>query len=217
MLKLVIGTKNYSSWSLRAWLLLAHHRLDFEEILEPLSGPDLSKRLAVHSPSARVPVLIDGKQHIWDSLAICEYTSEQHLNGNGWPVDPAARAFGRSITAEMHSGFTDLRNHLPMNCRARRKISIDQKTQRDIDRIQAIWQECYERFGGPYLLGDFSIADSFFAPVAMRFITYQVSLEPASKRFIEQLLENHAMKDWLNSSFNDTEIVPEDEAGEPVE
>jgi glutathione S-transferase len=213
MLKLVIGTKNYSSWSLRPWLLMAHHQLDFEEALESLAEPNLSSRLKKHSPSARVPVLIDKELHIWDSLAICEYISEQYLNNLGWPSDTKKRAHARSLVCEMHAGFTDLRNNLPMNCRAKRRVTIDHATQQDIDRVQEMWSYCYANYGGPYLMGNFSIVDCFYAPVAMRFITYQVPLTDTSRQFINALLNNPAMKQWLDAAYADDEVVPEDESG----
>ena len=217
-MKLVIGNKNYSSWSLRPWLLLTHFKLPFEEINISLGAENLSDQLQQFSPSCRVPVLIDGPVTVWDSLAICETVSEQYLDGKGWPTEETARAHARSISAEMHSSFLALRNELPMNCRARRKIAISPLALKDIARIDTIWSDCISRSnaGGPWLFGDFSIADCMFAPVVLRFRTYGIGGSEASQRYMENVLANKHLLAWIDAGKKEVEVLPEDEAGEDV-
>ena len=216
-MKLVIGNKNYSSWSLRAWLLLAKFNLDFEEIQESLRQTDLKARLQQYSPTGRVPVLIDDSTTVWDSLAICEYVSERYLEGKGWPADVNARAQARAICAEMHAGFMGLRRELPMNCRATRKVSPSIEAQQDIARIDAIWAERIDQCAGPWLFERFSIADCFYAPVVMRFRTYGVSLSAAASRYQNFVLSDDTLNKWVAAGCAETGIVPEDEAGVDVE
>ncbi len=161
---LVIGNYNYSTWSMRPWLLIKAFYIPCEVIVESLCGADLSERLRRHSPSARVPVLKDGVIDVWDSLAICEYLSEHYLDGKGWPADKTARAFARSVSAEMHSGFSALRGEMPMNIRARRRIEPSDACLRDIDRVTEIWETGRRNFAhqGNFLAGTFSIADCLF-------------------------------------------------------
>ncbi|MEL7143357.1 MAG: glutathione S-transferase family protein [Cyanobacteria bacterium J06573_11] len=217
MLKLVIGNKNYSSWSLRAWLLLASFDLAFEEIQESLRqdapGGSLTERLGKYSPTGRVPVLIDGDLTVWDTLAIDEYVSEKYLGGRGWPADEALRAEARAICAEMHAGFFGLRNELPMNCRALRTVVPTAAAQKDIARIDAIWSHCMTQYNGPWLFGDFSIADCFYAPVVLRFNTYDISLSDAATQYQSFALKQPILNRWVNAGKAETEIVPEDEAG----
>ncbi|MEL7331224.1 MAG: glutathione S-transferase family protein [Cyanobacteria bacterium J06560_2] len=212
-MKLVIGNKNYSSWSLRAWLLLASFDLEFEEQLESLRQPGLQARLGQYSPTARVPVLIDSEVVVWDTLAIDEYVSEQYLAGKGWPADVARRAKARAICAEMHAGFMGLRSELPMNCRALRTVHPSEAAKKDIARIDDIWASCMDEYGGPYLFGDFSIADCFYAPVVLRFRTYDVALSAAATKYQETMLKHAALNKWVEAGKAETEIVPEDEAG----
>ena len=216
-MKLVIGNKNYSSWSLRAWLLLAQFNLDFEEIQESLRqdapGGTLTERLIKYSPTGRVPVLIDGDITVWDTLAIDEYVSEKYLAGKGWPTDVALRAEARAVCAEMHSGFMGLRSELPMNCRALRTVHPAAAAKKDIARIDAIWSTCMQSYPGPYLFGEFSIADCFYAPVVLRFITYGTELSESASQYQAFMLQNEALKRWVEAGKAETEIVPEDEAG----
>jgi len=213
-LKLIIGNKNYSSWSLRAWLLLATFELEFEEIQESLRAEGLKERLGRYSPTNRVPVLIDGELVVWDTLAINEYVNEQYLAGKGWPSDVALRAEARSICAEMHSGFMGLRSELPMNCRALRTVNPSAAAQQDIARIDAIWSRCMTAYAGPWLFGDFSIADCFYAPVVLRFDTYGIELSAAASRYQNFVLKYDVLNRWVEAGKAETEIVPEDEAGE---
>lgn len=217
-MKLVIGNKNYSSWSLRAWMLLAKFELEFEEILESLerenSRGTLTERLQQYSPVGRVPVLIDGETTVWDSLAICEYVSEKYLSGKGWPAEEALRAEARSICAEMHSGFMGLRSELPMNCRASRIVNPSAAALQDIARINAIWSRCMIRNPNAWLYGEFSIADCFYAPVVMRFKTYGIALSAAAAQYQDFFLQDATLGKWVDAGKAETEILPEDEAGE---
>ena len=213
-MKLVIGNKNYSSWSLRAWLLLATFNLEFEEIKESLRQPGLTERLSQYSPTARVPVLIDKDLRVWDTLAICEYVSEKYLAGKGWPEKENLRAEARAVCAEMHAGFMGLRSELPMNCRALRTVHPSAKAKQDIARIDNTWAHCMTDYAGPYLFGDFSIADCFYAPVVLRFQTYNVPLSAEAERYQSFMLQNETLNRWVEAGKAETEIVPEDEAGE---
>ncbi|MDX2494291.1 MAG: glutathione S-transferase family protein [Desulfuromusa sp.] len=214
-MKLVIGNKNYSSWSLRPWLLLSAFNVEFAEIQESLVQEGIKERFAKYSPSCKVPVLLDGDLNIWDSLAICEYISEKYLQGKGWPEDIKRRAEARAICAEMHSGFMGLRNEMPMNCRASRKLEISTAATADISRIDAIWSFYTEQNSslGPWLFGKFSIADCFFAPVAFRFSTYGASLSETAQKYLSLLLTHKNVVEWKEAAKAETEIIPRDEAG----
>jgi glutathione S-transferase len=205
-LVLVIGSKNYSSWSLRPWLVLHAFGIAFDEILLPLDVPEFYARIRDYSPTGRVPVLQDGDVRVWDSLAIAEYANERWLDGRGWPADMAARALARSISAEMHSGFAALRNELPMNCRKRVKNHPASKdAQADIARVKAIWREARARFGkdGPFLFGAFGIADAMYAPVVLRFESYDVALDPVERAYADAILALPALRDWLAATVNE--------------
>jgi glutathione S-transferase len=211
---LVVGNKNYSSWSLRGWLAARLAGIAFDEILVPLSQPGAHETLLAHSPAGKVPVLEHGARVIWDSLAIVEYLAEQRPQAGLWPADPDARALARSVSAEMHSGFTALRSHMPMNL----KKSLPGKGQgpgvaRDIDRIGAIWRDCRARFGtgGPFLLGHPSAADAMYAPVATRFRTYGVALDPACQAYADALLAWPAFLEWQTAALAEPWIIAEDE------
>ncbi|WP_414707374.1 glutathione S-transferase family protein [Rudaea sp.] len=197
---LVIGSKNYSSWSLRAWLLLRQFDVAFTEIKLPLDTPEFYARIGDYSPAGRVPVLIDGEVRVWDSLAICEYANECFLDGRAWPADRTTRAWARAISAEMHSGFTALRAALPMNCRKRVATPpLSVEAQRDVERVAAIWREARERHAGegPFLFGKFSIADAMYAPVVLRFISYAIELDASARAYVETIAALPALCDWL--------------------
>lgn len=215
-MKLVIANKNYSSWSMRPWLLLTEFKVPFEEVRESLFEDGLSERLRRYSPSCRVPVLIDGDLTVWDSIAICEYVSESRLEGAGWPQDRTLRAQARSISAEMHAGFTALRSEMPMNIRAKRSLTPSAACRSDIRRIDGIWSECRRKHHnrGDWLYGAFSIADCMFAPVVMRFLTYGADLTKESRDYMTCVSENPAVQAWKAAALLETEIVPADEAGE---
>lgn len=209
-LKLVIGSKNLSSWSLRPWLLLRQIGLAFEEVLIPLRQPDSHARLIAASPSGKVPILVLGDIKVWDSLAICEFLAEH--DPSLWPADSAARAMARSVTAEMHSGFSALRTFLPMDFTARfgppGKLLTPVRT--DIERVLAIWTECRRRHGqdGPFLFGAFSIADAMFAPVCSRFTTYAIALDPVSSEYVERVMSLPAMREWAQDAAAEVSGVP---------
>jgi glutathione S-transferase len=215
-MRLIIGNKNYSSWSLRAWLLLAAHGLPFEELRIPLDILETPALMAKWTPAGRVPVLHDGVLSLWDSLAICEYVSEKYLGGMGWPKDPSARALARSCCAEMHSGFFALRNQLPMNCRARgRMVEITAELQGDIARIDELWSSMRTCYGadGPWLFGAFTIADCMFAPVVFRFNSYGIQLSDPAAAYRDSLLNNAQMQIWLKQAQSEKEVIAREEVG----
>ena len=216
-MELVIGNKNYSSWSLRPWLLLSHFDIPFEEIKVLLYEENTHQRLAEYSPTFKVPVLIDDKITVWDSLAICEYISETFLKGRGLPESPTDRAICRSYCAEMHAGFEALRSTMPMNCRATRRINIDKETLKDIHRIDGMWQDALNRHDGEFLFGDFSIADCMYAPVASRFASYQIDISDTSKQYMDRLLTLPSMRRWYEAALLEKEVVGEGEAGTDVD
>jgi glutathione S-transferase len=203
-LTLVVGSKNYSSWSLRPYLALAHTGQPFQEVVVALDAPDTAANIARHSPSGRVPVLRHGALSIWDSLAICEYLAETFPAARLWPEDKAARAVARAVTAEMHSGFAALRQNLPMNIRARRAGQGHDApgVKDDIRRVLALWSECRARYGqgGPFLFGAFSIADAFYAPVVTRFVTYGVELDAGAAAYRDAVLGLPAMRRWVEAA-----------------
>lgn len=216
MMKLVIGNKNYSSWSLRPWLLLSAFDIPFEEIRIPLFTPDTRSELAKYTRAGRVPVLHDRDIVVWDSLAICEYVSEQYLGGQGWPPNVAARAEARACCAEMHSGFFALRENMPMNCRATgRRVNISPELQKDIARIDDLWADLRKRHSadGPWLFGGFSIADCMFAPVAFRFNTYNPGISDTSRQYVKQILAHAKVTSWLEQAVKETEIIAGSETG----
>lgn len=211
MRQLVIGNKNYSSWSLRPWLLLRHFEVPFDEVRLPLDTPEFQRRIPDYSPTGRVPVLHDGARVVWDSLAICEYVNETFLDGRGWPSDPSLRYLGRCAAAEMHSGFAALRAQLPMNCR-RRPDGYRWKpdAEADIRRVLTLWRELRRRSAGPFLLGDFGIVDAMFAPVAIRFRGYGVVLDDNARHYSEALFALPAMREWQAAAEAETERLGQD-------
>jgi glutathione S-transferase len=209
-IKLVIGNKNYSTWSLRPWLLLSAFDIRFDEVSESLQPDRLRARLLAHSPAGRVPVLVDADALVWDSLAICEYVSEVHLAGQGWPRSAPDRAKARAICCEMHAGFTALRAALPMNIRAKRKVDLSAACRADIARIDAIWSD---HRPDSWLFDTFGIADCFYAPVALRFETYGIELTPAARAYQVRLLAQPAVQRWIQAALSETDVVAADEAG----
>jgi glutathione S-transferase len=214
--KLIIGNKNYSTWSLRAWLLLREAGIEFEEHRILLDTPDTAAEIAAVSPAGKVPVLQLGELAVWDSLAIAETLAERWPEKQLWPADVEARAFARSISAEMHSGFAMLRECMPMNCRAMgRIVPLPDALTNDIDRIIAIWSECHRRFSGDsgWLFGDFSIADAMFAPVVLRFRTYGINLPESAGFYPHRILESEAVQEWLAAAECEVEVIDADEKG----
>jgi glutathione S-transferase len=213
---LVIGNKNYSSWSLRPWLALRTAGIDFEEVLIPLYVPGAKEAILRHSPAGHVPVLRHGDVTVWDSLAICEYAAEVLAPRAGlWPADPAARAHARSISAEMHAGFSALRQALPMNLRADgARIPIEPPVQAEIERVAALWEDARARFGvgGPFLFGAFTIADAMYAPVATRFHSYGVPLPRAAQAYAEAVRALPAMREWAAAGVAEPWHIAETDA-----
>ena len=214
-LTLVIGTRNYSSWSLRPWVLLRHLGLAFEERLFHFDTPEFSREVGRLSPTRRVPVLLHGEQRIWESLAICEYASEL-ADGRGWPRQAAARAEARSLASEMHAGFNNLRAECPMNVRARgRQVPMTPGLARDVARIDAMWADCRSRFGqdGPWLFGQYTAADAMYAPVALRFRTYQLPLSGPSLAYRDTVLGDQHLLEWERQSLHEGVTLAHEEVG----
>ena len=213
-LKLAIANKNYSSWSMRPWVLLTQAGIAFEEIQLKFSDVGKVHGIEPYSPTRQVPVLIVDGEPVWDTLAICEAVAELFPQKNLWPSDARARQMARSICAEMHAGFRNLRDAMPMNIRASHPgKGMSPAVQRDIDRIVEIWQSCRERFGqgGELLFGQFTAADAFYAPVATRFRTYAVALPPAAQRYADALLDLSAVREWMAQARRETQFVRADE------
>ena len=195
--ELVIGNKNYSSWSLRPWFAMRAVGLKFTETVIPLDHDDTKSRILAHSPAGRVPVLRHGSVTVWESLAICEYLAEQV--SSLWPSDAATRAHARAVSSEMHAGFQNLRKTMPMNChRTPAKITVSSDVDADIARVFEIWRDCRDRFGagGDFLFGDFSIADAMFAPVVSRLHVYDIDMDPVCGAYRDAVLDHPAMREW---------------------
>jgi glutathione S-transferase len=209
-LKLVIGNKNYSSWSMRAWVAMTAFNIPFEEVNIELRQQDTSARILQYTAAGRLPVLVAGEIVVWDSLAICEYLAEQFPEKNLWPQNVMDRALARSMCAEMHSGFAALRSAMWMNIRA----SFPGKgrtpdAQADIGRIGEIWEDCLAKSGPhAFLFGEFSIADAYFAPEAMRFRTYAVSLAPALQAYVDRVAAHPAVAKWIDTALRETARWP---------
>ncbi len=203
MYQLHIGNKNYSSWSLRPWVLMRALGIPFEEHLVPFHDREAWERYRKVSPSGLVPLLVDGNMSVWDSLAIVEYLAERH--DGVWPQDSAARAFARSAAAEMHSGFSTLRNVCGMNIGIRVELSEEPAALKaDLARLAALWGEGLSRFGGPFLAGgSFTAADAFFCPVAFRVQTYGLELDETSRAYVETLLAQPAMREWYDAGLSE--------------
>jgi glutathione S-transferase len=212
MYQLWIANKNYSSWSLRPWVLLHQLQIPFEEQLAPFTGNSSWDSFRKFSPTGRVPCLVDGDTTVWDSLAITEYLAERH--GDVWPSVPRTRAWARSAAAEMHSGFTALRNQCGMNCALRVRLhEIGPALQRELNRLDELWRESLQRFGGPFLAGSaFTAVDAVFAPVAFRVQTYSLPLSPVATVYAARLLELPAMRSWRQSALAETWRDEEHEA-----
>jgi|KBSMisStaDraftv2_1062788.scaffolds.fasta_scaffold07363_2 glutathione S-transferase len=212
MYKLYVGTKNYSSWSLRGWLVTKLSGAPFEEIVVPLAGVTPNPANYAFSPSGMVPCLHDGPNVVWDTLAIAEYLAERHPGM--WPAAADARAWARSITAEMHSGFGALRGDMTMCIRERVDVRPwSPALRQNIDRVNQLWNESRQRFaaGGPFLCGAFSIADCFYAPVAYRFQTYGVVPEGAAEAYLAALLAHPLLREWEQAALAENVIVEADE------
>ena len=210
-LTIYLGNKNYSSWSLRAWLALKRTTVAFDEVVIPLYQPTSRETILKYSPSGRVPALKHGELTVvWESLAIGEYVADSFPTFDLWPKDPAARAVARAVSAEMHAGFAALREHLPMNIRSSflgREIAPE--VQADINRVMSLWRDCRARFGqgGDFLFGQFTIADAMYAPVATRFRTYRIELEREADAYCEAIMALPAMQEWIAAARNEPMII----------
>jgi glutathione S-transferase len=211
-LKLAIGNKNYSSWSMRPWLALRANQIPFEETVIPLytDNPADKQRILDYSRAGKVPVLVDGDITVWDSLAIIEYIAERHPEAKLWPDDVAARAHARSVCAEMHSGFMALRNECGMNLhRPVRGVTLSADAKANIARIQDIWRECRTRHGakGPFLFGGFGGADAMYAPVVHRFRTYAIDVTPETKAYMDTMMALPAFQEWTRDGLAETLLI----------
>ena len=209
-LTIYLGNKNYSSWSLRAWLALKRTTVAFDEVVVPLYQPTSRETILKYSSSGRLPALKHGDLTVWDSLAICEYLAESFPTFDLWPKDPALRAAARAVSAEMHSGFPALRQHLPMNIRSSfpgREITPE--VQADINRLTAIWRDCRKRFGagGAFLFGAFSNADAMYAPVVSRFRTYRIELDEVTQAYVDAVWTLPALQEWAIAAGNEPMII----------
>ncbi len=196
-LKLVIGNKAYSSWSLRPWILLGQMHIPFEEVAINIYEDKGKRLMRKHAPTGKVPVLYDGDIHVWESLAIMEYVAEKYPDKNIWPKNKAARAHARAISNEMHAGFQGLRQHCPTNfVREVRKRELTEAAAKDVDRLEAMWADARRRFGkgGPFLFGKFSAADAMFAPVVNRLHVYDVKVKKATREYMEAI---RALPAWV--------------------
>lgn len=217
MLKLVIGNKNYSSWSMRPWVLLSQAGIGFEEVkvrfdsFDP--GSTFKTRVNAITPTGKVPVLIDGELVVWDTLAIAEYVAEQFPDKRLWPLDKAARARARSVCAEMHAGFTALRGNCPMNVEADLQeagalIWRDKPAVRsDVARLVNMWTELLDTYGGPMLFGEFSIADAYFAPVCMRLKAYALPVPPAITAYVARVCALPGVKAWIDQALAEQDFL----------
>jgi len=209
-LTLVIGNKNYSSWSLRPWIFLRHHHVDFEEKRVPLFVATTAGELAGYDSDFKVPVLQDDDLVVWDSLSILEYVSETCLDNRGWPDDRKARSVARSVSSEMHSSFINIRNELPMNCRKQlENIKLSGEAEREIARVKWLWRKCRSDYGadGQWLFGDYSIADAMFAPVALRFSEYGIRLNGVEADYVDSVLKHPGIIEWIEAGRLESEVI----------
>jgi len=211
-LTLVIGNKAYSSWSLRPWLLLKHGGVAFEEVRVPLYRDDSAPALARWSPSGKVPVLIDGDATVPESIAIIEYLHDKFPAKGVWPSGRLERATARSVSAEMHGGFSALRNEAPMNMRAHHPGKVPfEKVKNDLRRIEEIWGDLTSESGGPYLFGKFTAADAMFAPVASRIKTYDLPVSEVALDYVAAIHKLPAFVEWRDAALKETWVVEDDE------
>jgi glutathione S-transferase len=218
MLQLIIGNKNYSSWSFRPWFAMKVAGIEFAETLISLEAADFKSRLMAMSDAGKVPVLLDGDTRVWESLAILEYLAEKFPAAGLWPGDRAARAHARAVASEMHAGFQALRRQLPMNVRRpviQRQLEADAKA--DVARIDAIWNECRSRFGapGPFLYGAFGAADAMYAPVVWRFRTYAVEVSATARDYMHAVTALPAWSEWRDAARREPWVLPHDEVDWP--
>ncbi len=214
--QLIIGNRNYSSWSLRAWLAMRLSDLPFECVRLSLDTEDFERRIIQYSPARRVPVLVHEGVAIWDSIAIVEYLAELRPTANIWPAEHRSRILARFVCAEMHGGFNALRNEMPMNCRARgRKVPMTDALRADIEDICRIWHDCRALVNGrgAFLFGEFSAADAFFAPVAMRFLTYRPPLRDEAMSYVEAIRHHPWLQEWCAAARAEPQVIEREEVG----
>jgi glutathione S-transferase len=217
---LIIGNKMYSSWSLRPWLVMKALNLPFTETVIPLSQPDTKKNILEHSPTGKVPLLIDGKIRVWESLAILEYLAEKFPSAGIWPKDQAARAHARAASSEMHAGFQALRQACPMNLGRKFKPRDFGPDVRDaVERLEALWSEARKTFGagGPFLYGAFSAADSMFAPVVTRLDTYQIPVSVETRLYMNAVLKHASFTEWKMAALKEPWFLDKYEVGHEIE
>jgi glutathione S-transferase len=218
-LTLVIGNKNYSSWSMRPWLAMKAAGIAFEEIVISLDAPDFKQRLSGISGTGKVPALVDGEVHVWESLAILEYLAEKFPQAGLWPANAEARAHARAIASEMHASFVPLRRHCPMNIwRPVKKRDLTPEVSANVRRIDAMWTDCRVRFGkgGPFLFGKFTAADAMYAPVVSRFHTYAIDVGPASRTYMDAVMALAAWAEWTSAAVKEPWVLPQDEPDWPA-
>jgi glutathione S-transferase len=219
VLRLIIGNKNYSSWSFRPWIAMKVAGIAFEEELLPLDTPEFKTRLTAVSGTGKVPTLIDGEIRVWESLAILEYLAEKFPAAKLWPASAAARAHARAISCEMHAGFVPMRRAFPMNMwRPVQKRDVDAEVKASTARIDAMWSDCRKRYGqgGPFLFGEFGAADAMYAPVVSRFQTYGVEISPAARAYMESVTALPAWTEWKAAAVKEPWVVPGDEVDWPT-
>jgi glutathione S-transferase len=217
-LRLIIGNKNYSSWSLRPWIAMKATGIAFEETVISLDAPDFKAQITALSGAGKVPVLLDGDVRVWESLAILEYLAEKFPDAGLWPAQQQARAHARAVAAEMHAGFVALRRHLPMNVRRPvKRRPLDDGAKADAARIETIWNECRAKSGaaGPFLYGRFSAADAMYAPVVWRFHTYAVDVSTATRAYMQAVLALPASRDWHEAARREPWVLAHDEVDWP--
>jgi glutathione S-transferase len=218
-LHLVIGNKNYSSWSFRPWFAMKVAGIPFQETVISLEAPDFKTRLQDLSGTGKVPVLIDGDIRVWESLAILEYLAERFPDRELWPREPAARAHARAIASEMHAGFTSFRRHCPMNFARRvQRRDLTPEAAKDAQRIDAMWRDCRARYGeeGKFLFGKFSAADAMYAPVVSRFRTYAVEVGETARAYMQAIIALPAWREWREAALREPWVLPEDEVDWPT-
>jgi glutathione S-transferase len=215
---LILGNKNYSSWSLRPWIAMRVAGLPFEEEVISLNAPEFKARLLQVSGTGKVPTLVDGDVRVWESLAILEYLAEKFPAAGIWPADPKARAHARTISNEMHAGFLPLRRSCPMNLwRPVKKLALNDETAANVRRIDAMWTDCWARYGGSgaFLFGAFTAADAMYAPVVSRFHTYGIDVGSVARAYMDAIMALPAWREWRAAALKETWVLPEDEPDWP--
>jgi glutathione S-transferase len=219
-LTLVIGNKNYSSWSFRPWIAMKVAGIAFDEVVISLNADDFKPRMAKLSGTGKVPTLVDGEIQIWESLAILEYLAEKFPDARLWPADPPARAHARAIASEMHAGFVPLRRACPMNmARPVRKRELSDEVMANVARIESMWADCRARFGhngGPFLCGPFGAVDAMYAPIVARLYTYDVEVAAGTRAYMDAVMAMPAWAQWRDAGIREPWVLPEDEVDWPT-